>query len=754
MSIPTKLSMIAGLVLLLSLGAVVENHAQGVIIPGPRHPHSFPLPQLIEHEVDVQIIDQVATVRVDQVFYNPSQQTLEGTYCFPLPKDASISDFKMIVDGKVMSGELLEKDKARKIYEDIVRRQIDPALLEYVDHNLFSARIFPIPPHAERKIVLEYTSLLKNDGGLVQFTYPLRGEPGNGRSTAVPIREHKVRKRNQSGTEQVISIDLESKIPLKNIYSPSHDIDISRRDDRHARISYEGKRHSGSEAFTLYYSFSKSDFGLNILTTWPEDEDEGFFMMLVSPKTDFSLKEIIHKDIVFILDVSGSMEGEKIQQAREGLTYCISNLNRKDRFNVITFSSETRFFKNKLVSAAEYQDEAVRYVKKLEARGGTNINEALTEALDMNFDAKRTTSLVFITDGLPTVGERDVRNILKNVTKNNPDKIKIFTFGVGYDVNTKLLDKLAELCRSVSDYIEPGENIEERITSFYTKVSHPVLTDLELDFGRVQVEDVCPGVLPDLFKGSQLTILGRYKRNRKSKITVSGNVNGRKKTYTYSADFRKNRDRFSFLPHLWATRKIGTLMDEIRLYGENDELKDEVIHLSKKYGVMSPYTSFLVQEEMFADQDSRIISPGIVAPVSMQGSGGTRGARKKSRTYHVDGVAMAPESGADAVRMSKASREMKEAEAPSHSIGVKHTNGRTFYLRDEFWTDSDFQDQKTLNIKYGSEAYTQLALTYPKLAKFLAMGEKVIFQYKSRFIKIGDTGKETMSKKEITGLFN
>ena len=566
MSAAKRVSKFVGLLFVLSLIVTVQwNFAQGVIIPGRSHPHSIPIPRLTEHQVDVKITDQVARVRVDQVFYNPSNRTIEGTYYFPLPPDASISDFSMIVDGKVMTGELLEKGKARRIYEDIVRRQIDPALLEYVGHNLFSARIFPIPSKGERKIVLEYTSILKSDGGLVQFTYPLRGEPGNGRSTAGPDREHKSRQRKpHSGTEQVISIDLESKIPLKNIYSPSHDIDISRRDDRHARISYEGRRDSGTEAFTLYYSFSQSDFGLNILTIWPEDEDEGFFMMLVSPKTDFSRKEIIRKDIVFILDVSGSMEGEKIIQAREGLTYCISHLNRQDRFNVITFSSETRFFKNKLVSAAEYRDEAIRYVKKLEARGGTNIDEALTEALDMDFDSRRPTSLVFITDGLPTVGERNVGKILKNVRKNNPDKFKIFTFGVGYDVNTKLLDKMAEMCRTVSDYIEPGENIEERITSFYTKVSHPVLTDLELDFGTVRVEDVCPGVLPDLFKGSQLTILGRYKKNRRTRITVSGKVNGRKKSYTYWANFKKNRDRFTFLPHLWATRKIGTLMDEIR----------------------------------------------------------------------------------------------------------------------------------------------------------------------------------------------
>jgi Ca-activated chloride channel family protein len=482
---------IARLIVLVSLTSITQrNFAQGVIIPGPAYPHPFPLPQLIEHRVDVKITEQVARVRVDQVFYNPSDRIIEGTYCFPLPNDASISHFSMIVDGKVMTGELLEKDKARRIYEDIIRRQIDPALLEYVDHNLFSARVFPIPPKGKRKIVLEYTSILKSDGGLVQFTYPLRGELANGRfQPNPPIRRETESDsrgdRTGDRTDQIITVELESKIPLKNIYSPSHVIDISRDDDRHARISFEGKRTTRTGDFTLYYSLSQSDFGMNILTSWPEDEKEGFFMLLVSPKTDFAKKEIIKKDIVFILDVSGSMEGKKIQQARDALTYCIFHLNHEDRFSVITFSSETQFFKKDLVSAAEYRDEAVRYVKKLEAKGGTNIDEALTEALKMEFDRRRPANLVFITDGLPTVGERDAGTILKNVEKNNPDKIKIFTFGVGYDVNTKLLDKIAEMCRSVSDYIEPGEDIEERISSFYTKISHPVLTELSIDFGSV-----------------------------------------------------------------------------------------------------------------------------------------------------------------------------------------------------------------------------------------------------------------------------
>ena len=264
--------------------------AQGFIIPRPHPRFVHPMPQLTEHEVDVEITNRVAEVTVEQVFYNGSGRQIEGAYYFPLPKGASISDFKMYADGKVLSGELLEKDKARKIYEDIVRRNIDPALLEYVDHNLFSASIFPIPPKKERKIVLKYSSMLEQDGGLVKFSYPLRGEIGAGRTGPHPPilhnRRHDENIKRFPGNdkiEQTINLDIESTVAIKNIYSPSHDVDISRRGDFRAKVSYEGLRKEAEENFVLYYSFSEKDFGMNLLSYHPRKKDYGYFMMLISP---------------------------------------------------------------------------------------------------------------------------------------------------------------------------------------------------------------------------------------------------------------------------------------------------------------------------------------------------------------------------------------------------------------------------------------------------------------------------------------
>lgn len=773
MQSPKMKSLIGMIALAIFIGFGGKIFAQGFIIPHPHPPHHLPLPKLTEHKVDVNIIDQAAKVEVTQVFYNDSKRMIEGNYYFPLPKEASVSDFKMYADGKVLSGELLDKKEARTIYEDIVRRNIDPALLEYVDHNLFSAKIFPIPPNKERKIVLEYSALLKLDGDLVQLTYPLRGRfeserifprpprPFPGPPYVIPLdneedndRRPPQKKEFSADISQVITIDIQSKIPLKNIYSPSHEVDISQKDDHRAKISYEGKRSDTADNFLLYYSFSQSDFGINLLTYRPDKDENGFFMLLVSPKTEFSKEDIIDKNIVFILDVSGSMSGEKIEQAKKALKYCIKNLDKKDRFNIITFSTESRPFKNNPVDMFEYRNDALDFIDKIEAKGGTNINDALLEALQMEYKQNRPLSIVFITDGLPTVGETDIGKIISNVSDKNKNKIKVFTFGVGYDVNTVLLDKIASTNFAVSDYIEPNEKIEQKISAFYDKISHPVLTDLSLDFESIQVEDVFPKKLPDLFKGSQLTIMGRFDTERKEEISLSGKAKDKEKKYFYDADFSSPNNDNDFIPYLWATRKIGYLMDEIRLHGENEELRNEIIRMSKKYGVMSPYTSFLIQEDGTVAHQMRQFAPRF-----MKNGVNIADIQSYSENEKVSFMAAMPAakrsagSGKYAVKMSKESRDMKEAVSLSNNQYIKRIGTRTFYFKNDFWMDSQYKDELTIDIKYSSSAYTNLVLKYPDLAKFFTLGENIIVKYKGKFLKISDKGAEKLSEKELKSLF-
>ncbi len=757
-----------------ALGMAESVLAQGFIIPRPM-PQAMALPQLTSHSVDVKIVDQVSRVIVDQVFYNDSQQPIEGTYYFPLPQAASVSNFKMMVDGKVMGGELLDKEKARQIYEDIVRRNIDPALLEYADHNLFCAKIFPIPPQKERRIMLEYSLLLKQDHELVQFTYPLHGKVAGERVLPqplppqrfpryypeppylIPLQEgenetltpDKIAPGRRTDVSQVIIIDLQSRIPIKNIYSPSHQIDFSRIDDHHARISYEGKPKEAEDNFVLYYSLSQKDVGLSLLTYRSSDKENGFFMLLLSPKTDVATDEVIYKDLVFILDVSGSMEGEKIDQAKSALAYCINHLDRNDRFNLIAFSTEIRPFQKTLVHAANYRSAAMKYIEGLEARGGTNINEALIESLALKSDRERPLSFVFITDGLPTVGETDIGKIISQVSEKNQHQIKIFTFGVGYDVNTVLLDKIAVSSQAASDYIEPNENIEQKIASFYDKISHPVLTNLSLDFDGIEVEDVFPGKLPDLFKGSQLTILGRYKNEKQANLKLIGKVKGQERCFSYDADFALAGAGSDFLPHLWATRKIGYLMDEIRLHGENKELRDEIVALSRKYGVMSPYTSFLVQEQLPLAQNSARRPNGSAWPTT-HGTNHDATYNQFRTEFIASGTPSLTPQVLD-VKLSKAARAMKEREtaAPDPSDKMKRIGAHTFYLSNGFWIDSEYKNEKTIDIKYGSQAYLDLILKHLEAAKFAALGEKVIFRVKGKYVRISERGKERFEVGEL-----
>ncbi|MCZ6677745.1 MAG: VIT domain-containing protein [Candidatus Poribacteria bacterium] len=697
-------------------------HAQGIIIPRPpRHPHFAPL--AIEcHHVTISIDNQLATTKIDQIFANKNRFQLEGTYLFPLPDDAAVSDFAMYIDGERVKGELLSKDKARQIYEGIVRRAQDPALLEYIGRRAFQARVFPIPANGEKRIQLEYSQVIHVNAGLAKYTYPLRTE----KFTDQPVES------------LALSMTLESKHDIKTIYSPSHNVEIVRKSDRRAKISYEDTNVKPKRDFVCYYSLSDKDFGIDVIAHRADEDEDGYFMLLVSPKYETKQSEIIDKDLVFVLDRSGSMRGEKLKQAKDALRFCVRNLNDGDRFNLILFSTEIEPFSEELVSVDGVREKALAFIDEIESLGGTNINEALLTALKEKPDPKRPRIIIFLTDGLPTVGETDVGQIIKNVAAANDGNARLFVFGVGYDVNTQLLDKLAEENRGTRQYVEPKEDLEVAVSSFFTKVSEPVLVNLELDTGKIKTKDRYPKKLPDLFRGAQLTVLGRYKEHGDTKIKLRGEVAGKQQEFSHKVSFPKRERDHEFLPHLWAQRKVAYLVDTVRLNGEDKELIDEIVRLSKKYGIMTPYTSFLVQE------DDR---PVAAAPMSSQPATHLirgRAMRIDSSVLRVEeelarqSYSMGRSSGADAVRKSRRLQEMKLGEQEeSVSESVKRVSDKTFYLRDSVWVDSDYKKEgKTQKIEYGSEAYFDLIAKHPELNKYLAIGKRVIVCYKGKCYEI------------------
>ena len=715
--------------------------ADGIIIPDPP-PGEEPGPlrdawlTIRYHRVRVTIEDQIAVTRVDQEFVNEHDREAEGTYVFPLPEGASVSEFTMWVDGQAVAGSILEADEARRIYEDIVRRRRDPALLEYVGRGAVRARIFPIPPGGSRRIELEYTQVLPVENGLVDYVYPLNTE----RFSARPLEVCAIR------------VDVTSDQAMHAIYSPTHQdrLFVEREGDYRATVSYEETDVLPEQDFELVYTVSQEDVGLSLLTH-AESPDEGFFLLLAAPTVEVAADRVVARDVVLVLDTSGSMEGEKLAQAKGALTTVLDHLNQEDRFNVIAFSSGIQRFDAGLRPPSEAVEAAV-WVHGLEAMGGTNINRALLEALSLRANSggeeagARPMVLIFLTDGLPTEGVTEIDQILGNAASATPDGVRLFPFGVGDDVNTVLLDTLAEQNRGATGYVRPGERIDEEVSRLFSKIKTPVLTDVEVDFGNVVVEDVYPYPLPDLFAGSQLIVAGRYRRPSNAdggtSIVLSGHVRGQRREFVYEGGFAPNAGitgaNSGFIPRLWATRKIGHLLTQIRLHGEEREWVDAVVELSVRYGIMTPYTSFLIEEEDILTEEGR-----------------DRAAEKYMATPSPAAV------GAPAVEMAEGEAEMRSADsaAPASGYGdaegeggtvrrLRHAGAKTFVLQDGIWTDTAFDAGRMVvrEIAFGSEAYFELLAEQPAWGAYLALGERVVFVGDDgdglTAYRIGETGEE------------
>jgi Ca-activated chloride channel family protein len=580
-------------VLLLGLVWAGSSQAQGLLVPAD---HGLQPLAMTGHRVQVAIEDQVAVTKVEQTFRNDTDRPLEATYIFPVPRGASVRKFSMWVDGKEVSGELVEADRARQIYTDIVRRTQDPGLLEYMDGRLLKLRVFPVPARGEQRLSLSYTAVAASEDGLVEYTYPLRAEKGT------------------SASELAIDVTLTSQHPIQNIYSPSHSVSVTRAGDRRATVHCD---HAAADRdFQLYYTSAAGDVGLTALLHRPDRTADGHFMLLISPRAELSKQQTLPRDMVFVLDTSGSMQGRRIAQAKAALKFCLSALAPQDRFALIHFATTVTKHTPGLVRAGKQQIQQARHwVDGLEAVGSTDINSALAAALEMRTAERgRTFTVVFFTDGQPTIGETNPERILENVAAKNTAETRIFTFGVGDDVNAVLLDRLADRTRSVSTYVREQEDIEAKVSGLYAKISHPVLTNLKLSVGPdVTLSEVYPPQLPDLFHGSQLVVLGRYHGHGHAKVTLSGRAGKETKEFVYEVAFpTRTKEEKGFVEDLWARRKVGYLLDQIRSHGDNKELVDEVVRLAKRYGIATPYTSYLV----VPDGATPVASNGVVTNTS------------------------------------------------------------------------------------------------------------------------------------------
>jgi Ca-activated chloride channel family protein len=727
----------------------LSAHAQGVIIPircdfRPCIPR--PVPQPIPNALPVKSIElntkiegQVATTHVEQVFRNDTPYTLEGTYFFPIPETASIVEFSIWENGKKLVGEVRSREEARRIYDEIVRRQRDPGLLEYAGKDLFQASIFPIPPNSDKKLELTYTQVLKAESGTVAYRYPL----GTGRNLwnrPVPMMEdsRNVRVNNQQFGTVSGKIEIVGREALRNVYSPSHSIDVSRKGETTATVSFETKDNNND--FQLFYGLSNNDFGMSLLT-YREPGKDGYFLLMLSPKDNISERELVNKDIVFVLDTSGSMAEEgKMEKARSALLFGIRTLRDGDRFNVINFAGEEHLMENGLITAdASGKKRGEDFVRSLSPNGGTNINDSLVASLKQFSSTDRPKMLVFMTDGLPTVGETSPEKIIANVKREKNIDVRIFPFGFGYDVNTTLLDKLGSENLGISDYIQPKEDLEVKVSNFFARVSSPVLSGLEIDFGGVQTDYLYPRKLTDLFKGMQVAIIGRYKNaGDLDNITLrlTGKSGKETKTYNYpNLDFPMRAGKNDFLPRLWASRRVGWLLEQIRSNGETKELRDEITELGTRYGIVTPYTSYLATD-------------GTVKNLAIDGASGSSStfrmdADKKVKAKSGSGaVKMSVQQNRQQSNMSVATVDGQEAEEQiliQNNVSNQFVANKNFYNQSNVWVDAEFKTEAKLpevKLNFASNEYFDIINKEPDLAQYFALGQNVVVVWKGKVYRV------------------
>jgi len=782
-----RVTSLACLGLLLAL-APLSAKGQGILMP--TEPGIGALS--IGHErIKISVVDGTAVTHVDQTFVNHTNRQLEATFLFPLPKGAALQDFALWIGGKKQKGEVLEKDKARNIYEGIVRQMKDPGLLEYVDHDLFRARVFPVPAKGEQRIEISFSQVLDFHDGVYSYRYPLgaaRLQNARGMSTLKDF---------------TVTASLRSRVPLKSVYSPSHSLETKRPDEHRAELGFEKVRERLDRDLLLYYTVGTGDVGINLLTYAPkldaeevvpgqnnrpkgdpdESEDEpGYFLMMVSPKQDWQSEEILGKTVTFVVDTSGSMAGKKVKAAKKALKYCLERLLPADRFNIVRFSTSVERFRNAPIEANQKNLSAARrFLNTFNASGGTAIHEALMTALRDRPEGGEAHMIVFLTDGEPTVGLTEEEGIASSVKQENKGGSRIFSFGVGTELNATLLDRLSSESRASVEYASDGTETELKVSGFYDRIAFPVLTDVKIDLGEAQSFDVFPRERPALFKGEQVIVVGRYRSPGKHQVKLRGKTGEKDRSYVEKVNFPRVESQHDFIAKLWAVRKVGYLLEEIRAHGEQKELKDEVVELGKRFGIVTPYTSYLVLEDVRPrggptpqpEPENRLMGgtrpalpaflpkeapdrgtfPDAPSMSDDEAPASGLGRRSRERSKALSGGGFTSHSGEGAVAASTALKDMKEkttSDTDEASLSQRYFAGRAFTKRADTWTDSRWDPKaKRLEIASLSSAYFELLRMHPELRALLSLGGKFrVMVDASHGIIIGDTGKS--EPKELT----
>jgi Ca-activated chloride channel family protein len=578
--------------LLLLAGMVESTYAIGRLygrLPNNENSPIYNL-RMKTQRADVTIQDQLAITHVDQEFANDTYSRLEGFYVFQLPEGAYVNEMYLWINGVRTSYVVKKKQDAIIIYKDIVRKLMDPAILQQLGPNLFQLQIFPIEPRNTRRIEIVYFQPLTYLPGRIQYTYPL--DMTDYTSAAI---------------EQVsISINIKSQFPIVSVGTSVDQsataVVVSKITDYNYTVAYGVEKVTFAKDFIVEIAVDRNNNPFQLLTySAPQSLQESPYFILWAALPD-SLKTdtVKTRDLTFVADVSSSMEGDRIKQLKDALNSFVDLLTDKDRFNIITFSTGVQTFRPDLVDAnVQTKQEARLFVSQIVALGLTNIESALQQSLQQSFRAADRSSILFFTDGDPTWGETNIDSIAAKVGRWNKDTIGIYTIGVD-SKNSILLNTLAYQSGAFYTFIAATDSMYLKIKDVYRKAILPSVKNISLSYSTVNAYDIHPTPIPNCYAGDQVYQTGRYLNGGISDIILNGTSSDISFNLSGSVVFPDTNSAMIAVARFWAAHKIQALLDLIKRSGELKELVDQVIALSIRHSILTPYTAFLVVEPGFS----------------------------------------------------------------------------------------------------------------------------------------------------------
>jgi Ca-activated chloride channel family protein len=580
---------------------VVE--AQGEAAPGQltvigKDGKAGPLCPLKGTEVNAEIAGFGARVTVVQTFVNPTKEPIEAIYTFPLPHEAAVDRMRMKVGERIVNGLIKRREEAQAIYREAKERGMVAGLLDQERPNIFTQSVANIMPGAKVEIEISYVQLLDYGHGRFEFAFPMvvgprfLGEAPDPDRISPPITP----KGTRTGADIKLIVQLDAGAPIKELTSVLHEITTKRIDQQRAVVSLAKKDEIPNRDFILRYSVATDNIGRALLTH-ANGERGGYFTLILTPPKAPKAEQISPKEMIFVIDQSGSQRGFPIEKSKELTKKLIDTMGPDDTFNVVTFANSVRtLWPQTTLNSPESRAEAKEFVSGLSGNGGTHLLAAVKEALTAPSDPRRLRIVVFNTDGF--VGNEF--EILDAVKKHR-DTARMFTFGIGNGVNRFLIDGMSAEGKGDAEYVTLAEQADEAVERFVQRVRSPVLTDVTVSFEGLAVADVLPAAVPDVFSDEPVVVKGRYTEAGRGRVVIKGKLGGKPWSTTVDIDLPPVDQSGSAIATLWAREKVDELMRENWLgqsRGQEDtDLKERIINLALDYGIMTQYTSFVAVEE-------------------------------------------------------------------------------------------------------------------------------------------------------------